>query len=147
MAGQDEGAVDERAVEAVIRRFALLNDAGRWEELADLFTDDAVFARPSAPDRPLVGRPQILDAFRARPARLARHLVCNTVVTMTGPGAAEAFSYSVLVGVEAGGGGTLSVGHFDDRLVRRNGLWKFASRQGATAIDRLVLGPSPATSS
>lgn len=147
MGGQGEGAVDERAIEAVIRRFALLNDAGRWDELTDLFTDDAVFARPSAPDRPLVGRPQILEAFRARPARLARHLVCNTVVTMQGPDAAEAFSYSVLIGVEADGAGTLSVGQFDDRLVRRDGLWKFVSRQGATAIDRLVLGPSPAASS
>ncbi|QCI63212.1 nuclear transport factor 2 family protein [Phreatobacter stygius] len=135
------------AIETVIRRFALLNDAGRWEELADLFTDDAVFARPSAPDRPLGGRPEILAAFRARPARRARHLVCNTVVTMTGPDTAEAFSYSVLIGVEAEGRGSLSVGHFDDRLVCRDGAWKFASRRGATVIDRLDLGAGRAVSS
>lgn len=131
-------ADDERAVEAVIRRFARLNDEAQWIALAELFTEDAVFARPSAPDLPLSGRAAILAAFRARPPRLARHLVCNTVVTMSGPDTAEAFSYSVLISLGSDRA-TLSIGEFKDRLAREAGIWKFSARFGRTAIDGLVL--------
>lgn len=134
---------DERAIETLVRRFARLNDEAQWTALAELFTEDAVFARPSAPDQPIAGRAAILAAFRARPPRLARHLVCNTVVTMTGADAAEAFSYSVLVSAGPGGG-SLSVGEFKDRLVRVGRVWKFAARFGRTTIDGLAFAPQAA---
>ena len=128
---------DERAIETVIRRFARLNDEGQWTALAELFTEDAVFARPSAPDQPIAGRAAILAAFRARPPRLVRHLVCNTMVTMAGADAAEAFSYSLLVSTGPAGA-SLAVGEFRDRLVRDGRAWKFAARFGRTTIDGLA---------
>ena len=44
------------ACEQAIRRFALCNDRHDHAGLAALFTDDGVFARPSAPDAPVRGR-------------------------------------------------------------------------------------------
>ena len=134
---------DERAIETLIRRFALLNDAGRWEDLADLFAEDAIFARPSAPDAPIRGRAAILEAFRSRPPRTARHLVCNTVVTLEGADRAAAFSYSVLIAASENGG-SVAVGAFEDRLVRIGGAWRFAERRGSTAFDGLTFAPPPA---
>jgi hypothetical protein len=122
---------DEHEIEKLVRRYALLNDAGRWDELAELFAEDATFTRPSAPDAPIKGKAAILASFRARPPRLARHLVCNTVVTLEGPNAATASSYSVLLTP----GGPMNVGGFEDRFTRVGGGWKFAARVGASGFE------------
>ncbi|MBB6014610.1 hypothetical protein HNR59_004006 [Aquamicrobium lusatiense] len=130
---------DERAIETLIRRYVHLVDAGRWEDVASLFVEGGELVRPSAPDSPIAGREAILAAFRARPARLARHLVCNTVIGFDGPDVANATSYSVLVSAVPQRGISLSVGAFDDVLVREGGIWLFRSRRGSTAIDEAIV--------
>lgn len=52
----------------LIVRYAYLNDERRFDELAMLFTEDAVLYRPSAPEQGIAGRTAILEAFRKRPA-------------------------------------------------------------------------------
>ena len=53
----------------LINRYALLNDAGRWDELVALYAEDGLMTRPTAPDAPIVGREALLAAFTARPPR------------------------------------------------------------------------------
>lgn len=128
--------LDEYDILRLQLRYAALNDAGQWEETAALFTEDARFVRPSAPDRPILGRAAILAAFLARPAGPnRRHLVANPVVRMTGPDSAEARCISIVITEAPAGSGTVTVGGFDDLLERQNGTWRFASRQGFTEID------------
>ncbi len=74
----------EWACERLIRRYAQLNDEGDWEAVVSLFTEDGAFARPHDPTNRIVGRDALLAFFKGRPARLGRHFVSNTVVTVGG---------------------------------------------------------------
>jgi len=53
-------------------------------------------ARPSAPDKPAIGRETILAGFKSRPARAARHIVTNIVVDIESETEARAQSIIVL---------------------------------------------------
>ena len=55
----------------LVNLYANLNDAARWPELTDLYTEDGLMTRPSAPDVAIVGRAAILEAFTSRPAAIA----------------------------------------------------------------------------
>lgn len=87
----------EQACAAVFNRFSVLNDAGRHEEMVQLFTEDARFARPTDPDNYTEGRDQILAAFQARPKdRVTRHLITNIVIDVVDETTAKGQCYSTL---------------------------------------------------
>ena len=127
----------------LIARFAERSDARDPEALAALFTEDGVFARPTMPDKPYIGRAAILEGFRARPATLlTRHLVTNVIVTPVSAEAATAESYILLYTAQLADGATLPVpanpkqliGAFRDSMVRESGVWKFRERRGSLAM-------------
>lgn len=126
------------ACQRLIARLTQLTDAGEVAAAAGLFTEDAVFARPSAPDEPIVGRAAILEHLSARPPeRLTRHLVCNTVVIAASETEAHVESYVLLVSAPARGPGLPSaqpphhLGSYRDHLVREpDGQWRFKARHG-----------------
>lgn len=122
-----------RAVEAdcarLIARYANLNDAARWDELAALYADDGLMTRPSAPDAPVIGRAAILAAFQARPARQTRHVCSNVVIDVESPSTARGESAMVLFQPE----GAPLVGSFHDRFVLTADGWRFAERRGSLA--------------
>lgn len=129
----------EQAIERLIRRFALLNDAGDFDGLAEMFTEDGSFARPTAPDQPVQGREAILQAFQSRPPRITRHLVNNVVVELQSADEATAVSYIVLYTAPPGtlpavADPTVLVGAFRDRLRREAGRWLFVERRGSLAL-------------
>lgn len=127
---------DVRAIEQLLRVYARLNDAARWHEVAKLFTADATFARPSDPDRPIVGRDAILRAFLARPATPARrHLIADPEVALLDRDTARSRCHAVLLVDHGDGTGTISVGGFDDELERTPDGWRFCSRAGFTITD------------
>lgn len=128
----------EWACTRLINRYALHNDAGEWEAVAALYAEDGLMTRPSAPDKPIVGREAILAAFRSRPARASRHAVSNIVVDVESETQASAFSVILLFQGEAAQDGGLPVrdpkgplvGWFRDRFVRTDEGWRFAERRG-----------------
>jgi len=131
----------EWACERLIRRFALLNDAGEYEELAALFVEDGSFARPTDPDNPVVGRQAILDFFRTRPKRTTRHLMSNIVVDIEGDGGtARAVSYVTLYSGSAGGALPISadpvqlIGAYHDKFILTDAGWRFIERRGSVAL-------------
>lgn len=125
-----------RTIEALLQRYAVLNDAGRWAEVAELFTEDARFARPSDPAHLIVGRAAILAAFQARPpGPPRRHLVADVQVALDGPDAARALSLSIALADLGAEGGSIAVGGFRDRLQRVAGQWRFYERAGFTTIE------------
>jgi hypothetical protein len=129
----------EHAVARLITRYVHLNDAGRWEELAALYTADGRMNRPTAPESFTIGREAILAAFQSRPPRASRHVVANIVVDVAPDGqSAGAYSQILLFTGEADGDGLPLqspkpplVGSYQDRLVLESGTWKFAERRGS----------------
>ena len=140
MSGIDEATC--RAIEwdctKLINRYTLLNDAADWDAVAALYTQDGQMARPSAPDKPIVGREAILATFKSRPARAARHVVSNIVVDVLSETEATAMSVIVLyqgIASESGGlpardtSGPL-IGTYTDRLRKTADGWQFEERRG-----------------
>jgi hypothetical protein len=127
----------EADCERLIKRYVNLNDAQDWPAVAALYTEDAVFRRPSGGD-PIHGRAAILASFRARPPRAQRHLMANVVVEVDDADHARAFSVIVLYQGDPAPAGELPamdpnsplVGTFTDRLVRTGEGWRFAERVG-----------------
>ncbi len=123
----------------LITRYAILNDTGDWEAVAQMYTEQGKMSRPTAPDEFLVGRAAILAAFRARPRRATRHIVANVIVSLQDTTHASATSQILLyIGSPATDGGLPLppltpplLGSFHDRLVRSDEGWRFSERRGS----------------
>lgn len=122
---------DRRAIEhdcaRLIALYANLNDEARWDEVAALYAEDGVMVRPTAPDSPVVGHQAILDAFKARPPRVTRHVCSNVVIDVEGPATARGTSATLLFTGE----GAPLVGSFHDRFCLTAQGWRFAERRGS----------------
>ena len=124
----------------LVERFAVYSDSARYEQLAALFIEQGSFARPTEPDRPVVGRTAILDAMNRRPAeRVTRHLCSNIIIDVIDTDNAIGKSYVILYtgntnqpaerfGLQADP--VRLVGEFDDEFVRTSAGWRFSKRSG-----------------
>ena len=128
-----------QACTGLIVRYAWLNDERRFEELAALFTEDAVLYRPSAPDQGIAGRPAILDAFRKRPLEtITFHVTSDVLVDVQDMENAQARSRILLLSAARPQDGSVLPaetkapvpGVFRDRLVLTGDGWKFSERRG-----------------
>ena len=127
----NENFLIEWACLRLIHQFAAANDAAHWEEAVSLFTDDGLFARPTTPDQPLIGREAILSAFRSRPPRLTRHVVSNVVVTVEDLNSARAHSLVQLYTENDDGRAKPPlIGEFHDRFELISEVWRFKERRG-----------------
>jgi ketosteroid isomerase-like protein len=128
------------ACRALIHRYAYLNDARDFDQLAELFTDDAVFYRPSAPDDAIIGRDAILKSLMARPPNtITFHLCTDVLVDVESPQRARARSRILLLSGTLAADGNhpdpttlkpLLPGTFRDELVLTASGWKFSRRIG-----------------
>lgn len=134
---QDHRLRIEAECARLINHYANLNDAQDWEAVAQLYTEDARFMRPSGGD-PVLGRAAILESFLARKPRAQRHVIANTVVDVDGPETARAFSAILLFQGDVAADGELPVmsansplvGWYRDRIVLTGEGWRFAERVG-----------------
>ncbi len=123
----EEGLQIEWQCARLVALYANLNDEERWDEVAALYSEDGVMARPTAPDALIVGRAAILAAFKARPPRVTRHICSNIVINVESANAARGRSAMVLYTDN-----TVSVvGSFDDRFVLTDEGWRFSERRGS----------------
>jgi hypothetical protein len=123
----------------LILRYAYLNDERRYDELALLFTEDAVLYRPSAPEQGIAGRAAILEAFRKRPPEtMTFHVTSDILLEVLDEENAQARSRILLLSatrpLEAG---ALPLeqkapvpGVFRDRFRLTPQGWQFAERRG-----------------
>jgi len=131
--------VAKSAIAELVTLYAALNDAGDWDAVALLYTEDGRMSRPAAPDDFFAGRGAILESFKARPPRAARHIVANVLVTLKGHGHASATSQILLfAGSFAADGGlpVLSgsaplIGTYRDQIIRTEQGWRFVERRGS----------------
>jgi len=117
----------EHACGRLVALYANLNDKAQWEELTRLYAEDGMMARPTEPDNPIVGRAQILAAFKARSPRQTRHLCSNVVITVVSTSEATGECAMALFTPD----NPPKLGSFNDRFVRVGRQWLFAERRGS----------------
>lgn len=130
----------EAACTRLINQFAVYNDAGRFHDLVELFVEGGRYARPIAPDVCIVGKPEILASFEARPQeRVGRHLITNVLIEVHDERSASGFCYVTLYsgnsnhkaerfGLQAEA--VQYIGEYRDSFVLTDTGWKFSERQG-----------------
>ncbi len=126
------------AIAELITRYAALIDAGDWDAVAALYTDDGRMNRPTAPEDFISGRSAILASFKSRPPRISRHIVANILVTLESETRARACSQILLFTGTSADDGDLPVqagtpplvGSYEDALIKTRDGWKFAERRG-----------------
>ncbi|MFC7047883.1 nuclear transport factor 2 family protein [Emcibacter nanhaiensis] len=139
MTGEEKRAI-EWYCQQLLNRITNLLDQGRWQELADCYTEDATLARPSDPDNPFRGRAEILASLEARPPRTTCHLLTNSMFEVKSPTEVLAFSRVLLISGDAGNGGAIEtanpllVGSFTDELKKTGEGWQIHNRQGSIDI-------------
>ena len=126
--------------ERLIHLYSMLNDAGDFDGMVELFTEDGVFARPSEGEVLIRGKAAMLQAYTSRPPRFTRHMITSVVVTVEDEDNARAHSYLSLHTGQPGEGlprpaePVYFIGDFKDRFVREDGVWKFSERLGSLAL-------------
>jgi len=118
---------DEEGIRRTLALYCQLCDDGRFDEWAQLYTEDAVFR---VMGQVHVG-PTAIKAFiaEAQPeGRRGKHVAVNPLIEADGD-TARAWTDYIWVGPGEGQFPVTSAGRYHDRLVRRNGAWLFAERQ------------------
>jgi pimeloyl-ACP methyl ester carboxylesterase/ketosteroid isomerase-like protein len=123
-----------RACTQQIHRYAQLTDAAAVADLCQMFTEDAVFARPSDPHNPIHGRAAIRASLEARPPRRTLHVTFNVTVVVESSTCVRATSDVILITADSAAAAapilTRFDGSFTDVLHRVGNEWLFASRRG-----------------
>lgn len=122
---------DRLAIHELFATYAHTYDQGRLDDLADLWTEDAVFEiRGSIGSMPTVmaGRDQIVAHMRARHEATRpvqrRHVITNVVVESLDGDTATAAA-TLLLGSTLDGLLSLPVtGRYEDELARVDGRWR-----------------------
>lgn len=122
-------------VQQFYARHMHLLDAGAAQEWAETFTEDGVFAPPSAPE-PIRGRANLAAAARAAAAGLAdtgevhRHLLSMVAVEPLDGGALRVLSYAQIIATPRGGAPRLHLMCVcEDLLVREDGELRVRERR------------------
>ena len=115
---------DEEAIRRTIAQYAHFCDDGRFDEWANLFTDDASF---SVLGETHEGR-EAAKTWIARyqtPELRGKHVCVNSVIDISGD---EARSWTDFLWVDRSKA-IGSVGRYHDRLVRHPDRWRFRERR------------------
>ncbi|MGC5255715.1 nuclear transport factor 2 family protein [Gordonia sp. DT218] len=114
------------AVRSVIGTHTQAQDAGRTEEVAALYADEAVLEVPGGD--PIVGRTAIREAFAGwAPTTPQKHLVGNTSISVDGD-TVRAISDVVFFQRTDAGWTPLIVGRYDDAFALVDGAWQISRR-------------------
>ena len=127
--------------ERLIHHYAMLNDAGDFHAMADMFAEGGGYSRPTAPDVFIRGRDKVLESYLARPPRHTRHMITSVVITVQDADNATGHSYLALHTGKPGEDGAVGqadpaylIGDFKDTFVRDAETWKFMERRGTLAM-------------
>lgn len=107
-------------------RYCHLLDEARWDDFANLFTEDGVFEGVAKAQ----GRADIHRFFSQDVPRLAErfwHFCSNGTCILDGDRATGRISMEYLS--VTNGVSYISAGHYDDELQRVDGQWKFRARR------------------
>jgi 3-phenylpropionate/cinnamic acid dioxygenase small subunit len=115
---------DEDQIRRTLAQYAQLCDDGRFDEWADLYTEDATF---SVMGRTHKGRDAIKSwiAGAQPPERRGKHVCINPVIDTEGD---EAYAVTDYIFIDRNKT-IVSAGRYHDRLVKHRDRWRFAERR------------------
>lgn len=129
-----ERLLAERACERLVVEFVHRLDLGDPGSVADLFTQDGIWAWPAG-DRRIAGHEDLRTYFGSRPAdRLSRRICTNILVTVTSADTAAATTYFTTYRVDGYYEGLVpprppvQVGHYEDTFRKVDGTWLLTTR-------------------
>ncbi len=117
---------DEDQIRRTLSEYSQRCDDGRFEEWADLFTDDARFVLSGQVTE---GRDSIRTMMAAMmlPDRRGQHVISNSLVDLDGDSATASTDY-LFVRPTSEGPTIVAAGRYRDRLVRDGNRWRFRER-------------------
>ena len=126
---------DKDEIRELLARYCFALDAGRFEEMAALFTPDGVWETAFGTG---TGREGIVAqassiATGVRPKRV--HLTTNIVIDLDGDTATARSNWALIQNVPSGAPVIGSGGAYADRLVKADGRWWFKHR----TIERYIV--------
>ena len=118
---------DQDQIRRTLAEYCQLLDDGRFEQWADLFTEDA---RLVLLGRVTTGRDAIRDYMMGVQPDGSRglHMTANSLVDADGDSATATTDY-MFVRPSGGGPAIIAAGHYHDRLVRDRTRWRFSERE------------------
>ncbi|HEX6032622.1 MAG TPA: nuclear transport factor 2 family protein [Tepidiformaceae bacterium] len=122
---------DMLAIQQLYGRYNHAIDSGDGQGWASCFTANGTFTSPASGS--LAGTEALATFAEGFAGRLrGRHWINNLVLESDGDGARGKCYLMLLRLVEGQPASILATGIYDDRLVKRDGSWVFASRNVAT---------------
>jgi hypothetical protein len=125
-------AQDERDIENLQKQYGYYLDRGMWGQIADLFAPNGTFEY--AQRGVYVGKAHIKKALALagpegpQPGHSDDHVMLQVVVHVAPDGKTAAVRCRDLtMGGDAGGKNHLKEGTYENRLVKRNGVWMFSA--------------------
>jgi hypothetical protein len=149
-----QAIADRTLIRELMDRYGIVHDSGTPEEYADLFTADGEIA--VAPGGPAIvkGRQGLMaqarrdhqrfgnePAANGKTTSIMRHLISNSVITLTGPNSAIGTCYVTTV-VKKGdiGPAILSISRYTDRYAKQHGEWRIRRREITIEFGNDALG-------
>jgi hypothetical protein len=138
MAFSPETVAARMEIQDVISRYSVHIDAGEFDRLQALFSDDAVFDITPDPvfmKVPVKGGRAIREALEARYRVVVkeaqrRHVMTNTIFDELGADNAATRTFLTVLSVPKGPGAIelRGTGVYNDKFVCRNGVWQIRER-------------------
>jgi uncharacterized protein (TIGR02246 family) len=118
---------DHEGIRRTLGEYGRLCDDGRFDEWAELFTDDA---RLGFPGQDAEGRDAIKALMeKVQPAEArGKHITANSLIEVDGGTATVTTDY-LFVRTTSAGPAIVAAGRYHDRLVRRGARWLFEERR------------------
>lgn len=128
---------DRLAIGALVTEYAWLLDHRRWQDVADLCTEDAVLIIRGRQIEGRTGLAQWAEHRAANTARRTQHQMTLLRIEASTPDEATGTAALVLHVAKAGHGGTYVdlVGEYRDEYVRTPDGWRFRRRHLVTLED------------
>lgn len=120
---------DEEGIRRTLALYCQLCDDGRFDEWAELYTEDATF---SVMGKSYVGPAAIKGFIEAAqpPEARGKHFLGQSVIDIDGDRARSVADYVFVAARPGGGFGITSAGRYHDTLERSTGgRWRFATRE------------------
>jgi 3-phenylpropionate/cinnamic acid dioxygenase small subunit len=120
---------DVDGITHTLNEFCLLMDDQRFDEWANMFTEDGELTAGGTVTKSRIAiRQKIEAAYAKADGAQVKHITLNPVIEIDGDGARVVSMWQVLVGSPRGPFIAQS-GRYVDRLVREQDRWRFAARE------------------
>jgi len=130
---------DKEAIRDLLLQYGRSLDARDTQAYSELFAADGEWSGGVGQSRTPAGIKKMLDdLFSSSTGGLskAHHVMANMVIDVDGETATAHSRWMWMTGDADGAPIVVRSGHYDDRLVRENGRWKFQSRRAVTELSK-----------